>query len=103
MRSGGAPGLVTLTLLALVTTATVAATPAASDDRVVAHLLSRATFGPRPGDVARVRALGTAAWLEQQLHPERIDDTEPDATLQSLASLRMSIPDLLREYPRPDP
>ena len=103
MRSGGAPGLVTLTLLALVTTATVAATPAASDDRVVAHLLSRATFGPRPGDVARVRALGTAAWLEQQLHPERIDDTETDATLQSLASLRMSIPDLLREYPRPDP
>jgi uncharacterized protein (DUF1800 family) len=50
-----------------------------------------------------VRALGAAAWLEQQLHPERIDDAAIDAALQSLASLRMSISELLREYPRLDP
>ena len=75
--------------------------PATTDDRAITHLLSRATFRPRPGDVARVRALGTAAWLERQLHPERMDDSVTDAALQSLASLR--IPDLLREYPRPDP
>jgi hypothetical protein len=100
MKRPGAACLVTLVLAA---TMLASAAPTVSDERAVAHLLSRATFGPRPGDVARVRALGAAAWLEQQLHPERIDDTAIDAALQSLASLRMSIPELLREYPRPDP
>jgi uncharacterized protein (DUF1800 family) len=100
MKRPGAARLVTLVLAA---TMLASAAPAVSDERAVAHLLSRATFGPRPGDVARVRALGAAAWLEQQLHPERIDDAAIDAALQSLASLRMSISELLREYPRLDP
>ncbi len=76
---------------------------AAGDERAVLHLISRTTFGPRPGDVARVSQAGAAAWLESQLHPERIDDTACDAALQGLATLRLSIPELLREYPRPDP
>jgi hypothetical protein len=74
MKRLGAACLVTLGLAA---TVLASAAPAVSDERAIAHLLSRATFGPRPGDVARVRALGAAAWLEQQLHPERIDDTAP--------------------------
>ncbi|HJL04831.1 MAG TPA: DUF1800 domain-containing protein [Polyangiaceae bacterium LLY-WYZ-15_(1-7)] len=36
-------------------------------------LLDRAAFGPRPGDVPRVDA-DPGAWLEAQLHPERLDD-----------------------------
>jgi len=39
------------------------------------HLLSRATYGPRPGDVQRVRDQGARAWIEEQLHPDSIDDT----------------------------
>jgi hypothetical protein len=41
----------------------------------VFHLLSRAAYGPRPGDVERVGARGTEAWIEEQLHPGDIDDT----------------------------
>jgi uncharacterized protein (DUF1800 family) len=40
----------------------------------VFHLLSRATYGPRPGDVQRVRAMGAPAWVAEQLRPEDIDD-----------------------------
>jgi len=39
------------------------------------HLLSRAAWGPRPGDVERLREQGQAAWIEEQLHPDGIDDT----------------------------
>jgi len=75
---------------------------ATEDDARILHVLSRVTYGPRPGDVERVRTLGLQAYLEQQLVPSRIDDTATDAALKDLATLRMSIPDLLRGYPRPD-
>jgi len=39
------------------------------------HLLSRAGFGPRPGEVERVLAMGRDAWLDEQLSPDSIDDT----------------------------
>ncbi|HWE03838.1 MAG TPA: DUF1800 domain-containing protein [Tepidisphaeraceae bacterium] len=38
------------------------------------HLLNRAGYGPWPGDVQRVRAMGAAAWIEQQLQPQAISD-----------------------------
>ncbi len=42
------------------------------------HLLSRAAYGPRPGDLDRVREIGREVWLEQQLHPDTIDDSACD-------------------------
>ena len=48
---------------------------AADGDRKRAeHALNRLAFGARPGDLDRVLALGIDRWIEQQLHPERIDD-----------------------------
>ena len=45
------------------------------DDRqTVEHLLNRLTFGPRPDDVERVRAMGLMAWIDGQLSPGGIDD-----------------------------
>src|SRR5262249_6060398 len=76
---------------------------AAEDDARILHALNRVTYGPRPGDVERVRAMGLAAYLEQQLAPSGIDDHATEAALASLGTLRMSIPELLRAYPRPDP
>ena len=38
------------------------------------HLLSRTTFGVRPGDLAHVREVGRDAWIDAQLDPDRIDD-----------------------------
>jgi uncharacterized protein (DUF1800 family) len=38
------------------------------------HALERLAYGPRPGDVDRVAASGVMAWIDAQLHPERIAD-----------------------------
>ena len=43
-----------------------------------AHLLRRATFGARPSDVALLKKLGTTKWIERQLSPSSITDTEGD-------------------------
>ena len=42
------------------------------------HLLSRAAYGPWPGDIEKVREVGSEKWIEQQLNPESIDDTACD-------------------------
>ncbi|GJG88200.1 hypothetical protein tb265_33810 [Gemmatimonadetes bacterium T265] len=36
--------------------------------------LSRAAFGPRPGDVAHVEAVGVDRWIDAQLHPAGVND-----------------------------
>jgi uncharacterized protein (DUF1800 family) len=36
------------------------------------HVLNRLAYGPRPGDVERVRQLGVRRWVDEQLHPESI-------------------------------
>ncbi len=67
------------------------------------HLLSRATLGATAGDVSRIRSLGREAWLEEQLHPQRLPDPELDARLAEFPTLKMSATELLRKYPRPAP
>ncbi|MGH7467153.1 MAG: DUF1800 domain-containing protein [Longimicrobiales bacterium] len=47
----------------------------------VVHVLNRLTFGPRPGDVERVRKMGIERWIDQQLHPETIKDSAGAAAL----------------------
>ena len=49
-----------------------------SDKRIV-HALNRFTFGVRPGDVERVHAMGLDKWFDEQLHPEKINDSALDA------------------------
>jgi uncharacterized protein (DUF1800 family) len=36
------------------------------------HVLNRLAFGPAPGDLERVTAMGSSAWIAEQLHPERL-------------------------------
>ncbi len=38
------------------------------------RVLNRLAYGPRPGDVARVEAMGVAAYVDEQLNPEGIAD-----------------------------
>jgi uncharacterized protein (DUF1800 family) len=54
------------------------------DEASITHVLNRLTFGPRPGDVDKVRAIGLASWIDQQLYPERIDDSAAVALLPPL-------------------
>lgn len=59
----------------------------------VRRLLNRAGYGPTPGEVARAEQLGLAAYLEEQLNPESIDDLAGDliARHQSLYQMDASI------------
>jgi uncharacterized protein (DUF1800 family) len=57
------------------------ATFPAADSADAAHLLDRMAFGPRPGDIAHVQAVGIGGWLEEQLNPARIDDSAGEAAL----------------------
>ncbi len=71
------------------------------DERIL-QALNRLTFGPRPGDAARVRAIGLKKWIDLELHPDRIAENPTlEAKLQTLDSLRMSSEDLVRNYPTP--
>jgi len=47
------------------------AAPLAPEQQVV-HVLNRLAFGPRPGDVERVRRIGVQQYIDEQLHPETI-------------------------------
>jgi len=70
-------------------------------DEQVAHVLSRLTFGARPGDVARVRAMGVDAFIAQQLRPERIADARLESWLSQFETLDLSYPEMQKAYPRP--
>jgi uncharacterized protein (DUF1800 family) len=80
-----------------------ATAPSVSGERQIIHALSRLTYGARPGDVERVRAMGVSAWIDRQLRPRTVDDSATDRALVELTTLRMPISEALREFPRPDP
>ena len=63
------------------------------------HALNRLTFGPRPGDVQRVMAMGVDQWIDLQLHPKRIDDSALDARLAPLRTLHMSANEIAENFP----
>ena len=70
-------------------------------DKVV-QALNRLTFGPRPGDEERVRAMGLKKWIDLQLHPGRIPENPVlTAKLKTLDTLAMSSAELVRDYPTP--
>ena len=53
------------------------------------HLLSRAAYGPWPGDLDRLNRLGAEAWIEEQLSPETIDDTLCDFRARRFETLQL--------------
>ncbi|HUQ89577.1 MAG TPA: DUF1800 domain-containing protein [Vicinamibacterales bacterium] len=80
----------------------VAALPAApADDAAIVHALNRLTYGPRPGDVERVKALGLQKWIEMQLSPSRIEDAALEAKLRRLETLTLDSQRIQRDYAQP--
>ena len=71
----------------------------ASDQRRALHALNRLTFGPRPGDVQRVMAIGADKWIDLQLHPEKIDDSALNARLEPFRTVRMNTKELAENFP----
>lgn len=71
----------------------------------VIHVLNRAAFGARPGDYQRIRQLAqtpeaaAAAYLEQQLQPERIDDDEANYAVRRFETLTEPLGELFEYQP----
>ena len=70
-------------------------------DEAIFHALNRLAYGPRPGDVERIRQMGLAKWIDQQLNPNSIDDKALEARLEDYPTLRMSTANLIEQYPQP--
>ena len=73
------------------------------DDRIL-HALNRFTFGPRPGDLENVRALGQGnagleKWFDRQLHPASIDETDLNYRLAQFPEMQWNTEDLLYRLP----
>jgi len=73
-----------------------------SEDQQITHALNRLGYGPRPGDVERVRQMGLGRWIERQLEPGRIPDDRAEAALLAFPTLTMPVSELVRAYPQPD-
>ena len=72
-------------------------------DEAILHAMNRLAYGPRPGDIERVRQMGLAKWIDQQLAPNSINDNAVNARLENLPTLSMSAARLIEEYPQPKP
>jgi len=64
-------------------------------DQKIVHVLDRLGFGPRPGEVERVKQMGLDNYLHQQLHPGLIDDSAVEKKLTAFNALSMSAADLM--------
>jgi uncharacterized protein (DUF1800 family) len=96
-----ATSLATITSGQSMRTAANKSTAKLSDDQRTLHVLNRLGFGARPGEVDRVKAMGVEKYIEQQLNPDKIDDSISEAKLQNLETLRMSTAELYERYPQP--
>src|SRR5262249_27850314 len=74
---------------------------ALTDEQQIMHLLNRLGYGPRPGDLERVKRIGLEWYIDRQLHPENIDDAAIEARLVGLQSLRMTTAEVAEKYPAP--
>src|SRR6478735_4951882 len=68
--------------------------PTKADARAITHVLNRLGYGPRAGDVERVQAMGLEKYIDEQLRPERIDNSALDARLAEFTTLSMSTREL---------
>jgi uncharacterized protein (DUF1800 family) len=94
--------LLTAVLLAAssVQTAVNGAAPV-DDAQAIVHVLNRIGYGPRPGDVERVRQVGIRQYIEQQLYPDRIPDQALSPRLNGLSTLGLSSKEIADRYEIP--
>jgi uncharacterized protein (DUF1800 family) len=73
-----------------------------NDDAAIVHVLSRIGFGPRPGDVERVKRIGLQRYIDEQLHPDRVADSGMSARLERLTSTQLSERQITQQYELPE-
>lgn len=71
-----------------------------SEEAAATHLLNRVTFGPRPGDARELLdAKAREAFIERQLQPDAIEDTQAELLTRRLESLTLNAPDIYELSP----
>lgn len=76
---------------------------ALSENQRIKQVLTRLTFGARPGDFEKVKEIGIRAYINQQLDSESIDDSALNSRLQKIYTLRLPTPTLAEQYNPPKP
>jgi uncharacterized protein (DUF1800 family) len=71
--------------------------PAVSNDQIT-HVLNRLSFGPRPGDIERVQAMGIWQYINEQLNPEQIPDPFNSIRSGAIEASRRNPIDILADY-----
>jgi len=75
------------------------ANPGLNEQKRTVQALNRLTFGPRPGDVQQVMAMGVDHWIDLQLHPDKIPDGAVESRLTGFRTLHMSSKEIGEEFP----
>ncbi len=64
-------------------------------DLKVLHLINRLSFGPRPGEIERVKSIGVERYIQEQLSPDIPYPADLAAQLDSLETINLSSKELL--------
>lgn len=76
--------------------------PVLTERERAVHVLNRMAFGPAPGEVDQVLAMGVEAWMRQQLDPSSIDNDFVEGYVdENYPSVGMSNGDIFRTYRPP--
>lgn len=67
-------------------------------EQQIEHALNRLAYGPRPGDVERVKRIGLEQWIGLQLTPERLTDAAADSAMASYRTLAVPTRDLAETF-----
>src|ERR1700730_10023636 len=72
-----------------------------TEEDAILQALNRLGFGPRSGDLERVKEMGLQKWIDRQLRPDLINDSALEARLDRFPTLKMASSKLLEEFPQP--
>jgi len=70
-----------------------------TEEQKIIHLLNRIAYGPKPGDIERVRQMGINRYIDQQLYPERIDDSVVEQKLKEFETINLPTSELFKYQP----
>ena len=90
-----------LSALVLAAATAISAATLPANDQTITHVLNRVAFGPRAGDVDRVRALGVERYIDEQLHPDRLPDAAMAGRLADLQTVGMNSREISQKIEQP--
>lgn len=72
-----------------------------TDARTALHVLNRITYGPRPGDIERVQRMGVERFIDQQLHPDTLEDRGLEGRLDRFETLQLTSRNIAEQFAIP--